>query len=61
MGKLKIIDIKQMIIAYQFDLKGKEVESDIAAKLGHHAHCIVCTSEIKLIKNFISDLSKLII
>lgn len=60
MGRLNKVDIKVIIDAYKGDLRDTEKEREIAGKLEHHAQCVVCTREIKLIKGFISDLSKLI-
>ncbi len=53
--------IKEIIHAYQLDIAGLKKEKEIAATLEHHAHCIVCSEQIKLIEGFISDLSKLIV
>ena len=61
MARLSKNEIKLIIQAYKLDKAGLERESELAAKLGHNAHCVVCTQQIKLITGFISDLSKLIV
>lgn len=53
--------IKVIIQAYKLCRAGVIKEREIAEQLKHHAQCVVYTQKIKLIEEFISELSKLII